>query len=274
MLQQAAGAAALPSASREQFLSLSEIGRRLGGDVPTGGAVLDLALYELRVFSQNGEDGVLAEIIRRTGAPGRSFVEFGAFDGVENNCALLADVLGWGGLYIEAGDERFAQLQQKYRPNARVVTVQSMVTPANVEALFAEHGVGPEPDVLSIDVDGGDYWIWEAIARLPAADRRDRVQQRARARPPARAAAHAPWLGRDDLLRCVDRRARCARRRGRATGSSTATSAAATCSIVRDDLPGDYPAVTEVVRRSSNFWLLGIGHRPDKLDREFVDLDA
>ncbi len=38
-----------------------------------------------------------------------------------------------------------------------------MVTPENIERLFRQAGVPAEPDVLSIDVDGQDYWIWEAI---------------------------------------------------------------------------------------------------------------
>ncbi len=163
VLQQTAGAAANPTTSREQLLALSELSRRWGGDVPGAGELLELTPYELRVFSQNGEDGVLAEIIRRSGAPGRYFVEFGAHTGVENNCAVLADILSWGGLYIEGGADRFAMLERKYRPRPRVRTANAMVTPANVEALFAQHGVPEELDVLSIDVDGSDYWIWEAI---------------------------------------------------------------------------------------------------------------
>ena len=164
ILQQAAGAAVNPTTSRDQLLALSELARRWGGDVPSGGSLLDLSAYELKVFSQNGEDGILAEIIRRSGAPGRSFVEFGAQAGVENNCAVLADVLGWNGLYIEAGADSYALLARKYRPRPGVRTAHSMVTPENVESLFAVHDVPKEPDVLAIDVDGSDYWIWEALS--------------------------------------------------------------------------------------------------------------
>ncbi len=102
------------------MLAISEYARRLGGDVPGNGGLHDLALFELRVFSQNGEDGVIAEISRRAGAPGRFFVEIGAGDRIECNCAALAELAGWQGLFIEASDVETASLQRKYGPSARV----------------------------------------------------------------------------------------------------------------------------------------------------------
>ena len=123
-----------------------------------------LTQFELRVFSQNGEDGVLAEILRRIGVgEQRYFVEFGVESGREGNCVYLADIAGWRGLFMD-GDERFfTALQQKYRASELVHTTNAMVMPENVQELFAAAEVPSEPDVLSIDVDGTDYWIWEAI---------------------------------------------------------------------------------------------------------------
>jgi glycosyltransferase involved in cell wall biosynthesis len=122
-----------------------------------------LAGHELRLSSQNGEDGVLAEIFRRIGVTERFFVEFGIESGREGNAVYLADVAGWRGLFIEADDDHYEALQQKYEGSESVRTLRSMVTPENVERLFAEAGVPEEPDLLSIDVDGADYWIWAAI---------------------------------------------------------------------------------------------------------------
>ena len=128
---------------------------------------IDTALtsFELRVFSQNGEDGVLAEILRRVGAPARHFVEFGVESGREGNCVYLADVAAWRGLFMEAGEQMFGLLSDKYAAQDGVQTIRARVTARNVEALFAQAGVPEEPDVVSIDVDGQDYWIWEAIQR-------------------------------------------------------------------------------------------------------------
>ncbi|MSO78556.1 MAG: hypothetical protein EXQ79_03005 [Acidimicrobiia bacterium] len=115
------------------------------------------------MFSQNGEDGVLCEILHRIGPGSRTFVEFGAGDGSENCCSLLADVLGWRGLFAELDDGRFSRLQSKYKNNVAVTTVSGAITPENVAATFRAASVPEDLDVLSIDVDGSDYWIWQAL---------------------------------------------------------------------------------------------------------------
>ncbi|HEY8638676.1 MAG TPA: hypothetical protein VIL64_05515, partial [Solirubrobacteraceae bacterium] len=61
-----------------------------------------LTSYERKARSQNGEDGVLAELVRRVGAGERAFVEFGIGPGAEGNCVALADWLGWSGVFFEA----------------------------------------------------------------------------------------------------------------------------------------------------------------------------
>lgn len=91
------------------------------------------------------------------------FVEFGVGSGDEGNCVLLADRMGWAGLFIESDAHAFAQLQDKYRDRPDVRTVQANVTADNVEELLRQAGVPPELGVLSIDIDGNDYWVWEAI---------------------------------------------------------------------------------------------------------------
>jgi hypothetical protein len=124
----------------------------------------DLTAFELRVFSQNGEDGVLAEILRRIGVAGGWFVEFGVQDGTEGNTVFLAQVLGWAGAYLEADAAQYEALQRRFAGNPRVRTVHAAVEPDTAEALFREAGVPEEPDVLSIDVDGNDYWIWKELS--------------------------------------------------------------------------------------------------------------
>lgn len=141
------------------YLSLSEMGRRgaLDGDP-------SLTRFELRVLSQNGEDGVLAEIIRRVNPP-HTFIEFGAENGAEGNCVLLADVLGWQGLFIEADEQMFAELAEKYLANPGVRTCQAIVTPSSIEPILLEAGVPAEIGVLSVDIDGNDLWVWEGLRR-------------------------------------------------------------------------------------------------------------
>src|SRR5271166_861169 len=143
---------------------LSERYRVVSEGPATNAGAGPLTPFELRVFSQNGEDGVLAEILTRVGTGERSFVEFGVESGREGTCVYLADIANWHGLFMDGDPHAFTALERKYRADDRVRTHRAVVTPANVQQLFAAADVPPEPAVLSIDVDGSDYWIWEAIA--------------------------------------------------------------------------------------------------------------
>jgi len=261
----------IPPTRRAQLVALSELARRVGGDVPTGGRELDLALYELKVFSQNGEDGVLAEIIRRTGAPGRWFVEFGTGAGVESNCALLADVLGWSGLFMEGGDAEYTGLARKYSPHPRVATRKAMITPENVEQLFAAEGVPPDLDVLSIDVDGSDYWIWEALdshrPRVVVIEYNGSLEPGRRLVQPRDT---GPWRQTDFYGASIDALVELGTRKGYRHVHCDLTGNNAF--FVRDDLPGDYLEPALVPRRAANFGLAGASHVPDLDQRIYVDL--
>lgn len=122
----------------------------------------DLSAHEARVLSQNGEDGVLAEILRRLGRRRGRFVEIGAH-AEEANCLFLADALGFGGAFIDADAAQVARLQRKYASRADVRLACARVTAKNVHELLGSLGVQSEFDVLSIDIDGNDYWIWRAL---------------------------------------------------------------------------------------------------------------
>lgn len=129
------------SSPREIYARMREIAARSAAEPA------DLTPFEERVFSQNGEDGVIAELLRRVGAPARSFTEVGCGTGAEANCVLLADVFGFSGLFVEADAAQHEQLAAKYAHTDAVRTLCELVTPANVNAVV---GSG-NPDVLSID---------------------------------------------------------------------------------------------------------------------------
>src|SRR5262249_38434604 len=137
--------------------------RQLADQLAEWLAAGDLRAYERRVSSQNGEDGIIQEILRRVGAPTRFFVEFGVEGGNECNCARLAVEEGWQGLFIEGHVPYFEQLRQRYRPHAGVQCANAYVSSANIEQLLAAHAVPREFDLLSIDIDGNDYWVWAAV---------------------------------------------------------------------------------------------------------------
>jgi hypothetical protein len=123
--------------------------------------------YEHQVFSQTGEDGIIAEIFRRIGSTHRIFAECAPGDGTENNTRFLL-TQGWTGLWVEADprharaiSRRFAKLIQEKKLHFR----QELVTTQNIESLLNEASLLADFDLLSIDLDRNDYWVWQGIER-------------------------------------------------------------------------------------------------------------
>jgi len=124
-----------------------------------------LQRFEYQLFSQSGEDGIIAEIFRRIGLSNCFFIEFGVGNGLENNTRYLLQK-GWKGLWIEkdpASLYTIKNLMKKEIANSQLVLSENFVTIKNIEAIFKQNNVPKEPDLLSIDIDGNDYWIWQEI---------------------------------------------------------------------------------------------------------------
>lgn len=126
------------------------------------------ALPEFSVYSQNGEDGLLLSLLEQTGAASKTFVEIGVEDARECNTAILAFLLGWDGLMLEANPmavDAGLRLAGRLlaRKRNRLQIRQAFVTAENVNGLIEEAGFNGEIGVLSIDVDGVDYWLWKAL---------------------------------------------------------------------------------------------------------------
>jgi hypothetical protein len=122
--------------------------------------------FEHRAFSQNGEDGILAEIFRRIGTTGKTFVECGAADGFENNTVLLLRYAGWNGLWIDGDPALCARARGHFREEiaaGRLKVREAFITAENIESLLREAGTPTEPDLLSIDIDRNDYYVWRAV---------------------------------------------------------------------------------------------------------------
>lgn len=263
------------------YPALAELTRRYAeGPTPAKGeAALErasgLTRFEYRVFSQNGEDGVLAELFRRAGIVGPgSFVEFGVQSGREGSCVFLADVLGWSGLFMEMDDAPYGALQRKYRANARVRTLRAEVTPDSVEDLFARGEVPEEPDVVSIDVDGPDYWIWRALRRF-----RPRVvvvEYNSSLDPATKlvqpADAPAGWSGTARYGASLGALEALAEEKGYRLAHTEL--AGVNAFFVRTDLGVELPPPEAIPARAPNHFLAGHAHLPDPGGLDYVDLDA
>ena len=125
---------------------------------------VELEAAERSVFSQYGEDGVIEKIFEII-EPGPKFcVEFGAYDGVTNsNMRNLILNHGWSSFQIEGDRKRARQLAKSYADHPNVKTLEAWVWPGNIEILFEENGVPKDLDLLVIDIDSNDYYVWRAI---------------------------------------------------------------------------------------------------------------
>ena len=129
----------------------------LDGHLPEPQAML---ARRFRGLSQHEEDGITVALFDRIGADTRRFVEIGA--GVNGgNSGFLAKECGWTGLMLEIEPERASRLRTRFAPAVRVVEAQ--VTRENVNELVTAHGLAGDIDLLSIDIDSIDYWVWEQL---------------------------------------------------------------------------------------------------------------
>jgi hypothetical protein len=120
----------------------------------------DLLAERFRGRSQNEEDGITLGIFERAGATNRRFVELGCGSN-GGNSGFLAAELGWSGLMVDARDD-FVEEARALNPST-IVGVSTWITRDNVNSLISDHDLAGEVDLLSIDIDGNDYWLWEAI---------------------------------------------------------------------------------------------------------------
>ncbi|AOS64168.1 hypothetical protein [Actinoalloteichus hymeniacidonis] len=256
------------------YAALPEYRRRLLAVDPLPGAFVGsagLTDHEFQLFSQNGEDGVLLEILRRVGVTDGSFVEFGVETGREGNCIALADVAGWRGLFLEGDGAHNHHLHQKYQWNNRVRTLHAMVTPDRIEELFRLGEVPAEPDVVSIDIDGGDYWVWEALTRFHP---RVVVIEYNSALDPNRAFVQPrdtpPWDGTAFFGASLGALVALGERKGYRLVHCEL--AGVNAFFVRADQAGEFPAPAEVQRRGPNYFLTSHGHPADHAGRAYVEL--
>lgn len=121
-----------------------------------------------RVFSQFEEDGLLLFIFAVIGMNNKTFVEIGSDDGINSNSANLVFNFGWHGLFIDGNPnsiERGRKFYGKY-PHPWTYSPKfacHLVKRENINQIISESGFSGEIGLLSIDIDGNDYWVWDAL---------------------------------------------------------------------------------------------------------------
>ena len=111
----------------------------------------DINFFEKKIYSQNGEDGILEFIFNSIGTTNKFFVELGVGDGLECNSRYLLEK-GWNGIMIDAVTNNQSAIKKEF------------ITAENVNDILEKYDIPRIFDLLSIDIDYNTYWIWKAIS--------------------------------------------------------------------------------------------------------------
>jgi hypothetical protein len=121
--------------------------------------------FEFSVFSQFGEDGIIQYLIDNIEIKSKTFVEFGVENYKESNTRFLMMNNNWGGLVLDGGGRNIAYIQNsevywRYDLQAKV----NFITKENINDIIAAEKITGEIGLLSVDIDGADYWVWQNIS--------------------------------------------------------------------------------------------------------------
>src|SRR5271168_4906031 len=126
--------------------------------------VADIQRAEFRAFSQWGEDGILQHLLRHIPVARKVFVEFGVENYTESNTRFLLTNDNWAGLVIDGSAKNVDYIKKDdiyWRFNLKAEN--AFINRENINDLIRQNGIEGEIGLLSIDIDGNDYWVWEAI---------------------------------------------------------------------------------------------------------------
>ena len=137
-------------------------------NLAASGTVPSLSETGFRCFSQFEEDGKLLFIFAVLGIAAGNFVDIGASDGINSNCANFALNFGWRGAFIDANPDKINRGREFYgqHPDSWAYPpkfVHALVTRENINEVLKMAAVPADVDLMSIDIDGNDYWVWDAI---------------------------------------------------------------------------------------------------------------
>ena len=121
--------------------------------------------FEEQVFSQNGEDGIISEIFDRIGIDSSIFVEMGVGDGLENNTSFLL-LQGWSGFWLEGNKKNVNKINEGFRKlikDKKLIVKETFIKKETINSDLDEAGVPKVVDLLSIDIDGNDYWVIDSL---------------------------------------------------------------------------------------------------------------
>src|SRR5687767_11515119 len=131
------------------------------------GSIRSLHEVEFQVFSQWGDDGIIQYLISKIDIPNKTFIEFGVENYKESNTRFLLINNNWSGLVIDGSKNNIDFIKQDIISwGFDIHAKHAFITKENINELLSEFinkGYDSEIGLLSIDIDGNDYWIWNEI---------------------------------------------------------------------------------------------------------------
>jgi hypothetical protein len=120
---------------------------------------------EFKVSSQWGEDGIIDWLVERAQIPPRlqTFIEFGVETYREANTRFLLQNRNWRGLILDGDPAMVEAVREELFWGYDLTARAAFITRENINDLIREGGFSGEIGLLSVDLDGNDYWVWEAI---------------------------------------------------------------------------------------------------------------
>jgi len=160
-----------PSESSVQRQQQILLGLRYRQLTPSDGPPLGFDDIGFNVYSATGEDGILLYIFARLGLTDRRCVDIGAGAIEGSNVANLLLHHGFTGLLVDGNPEPLEAARAFYARHPETAlfppkTAARMVTAESVDELLAEHDLRGDIDLLCLDIDGIDYWVWKALSRV------------------------------------------------------------------------------------------------------------
>ena len=136
-------------------------------NIRAGKSFSSLREAEFKVFSQFGDDGIIQYLIHRLAPLPDSFVEFGVENYRESNTRFLLLNNNWRGLVMDSDAASIDHIQHDEIYWRHTLTARrAFVTRDNIDDLLKEAGFLGEVGLLSIDIDGNDYWVWEKLTAI------------------------------------------------------------------------------------------------------------
>ena len=120
--------------------------------------------YEFKIFSQWGEDGIIQFLVSNLDICNKTFIEFGVEDFFESNCRFLMMKDNWSGFVIDGSSKNIERLRSSYFYwRYKIQSKASFITRENINSILDESGFDKNLGILSVDIDGVDYYVLEAL---------------------------------------------------------------------------------------------------------------